>query len=1480
MIIFIIINFTVKLQKDNDAFIPAPENKSSDYSFYEPVNPWGDTTPQKYRIPGGELLENSNKCETYRFESLLDNNYVKPNTIELFEDYLDGECHIVESMTQGKDANGNEIYDNDDDEITARYVTVGCSSSNKNAVCTTTTGITLTSGMSISYTERCLNNPDYIGQIGSFNFNYLINNDKSITNIGDLNPNSKCIGISTITVPSDIEQKDYPDLPFYESLGIIKRDETIKIKDKKPFDVVFKNVFCNPNDPRQKLKLNRYTKPYSSDGSCIGMCRDGLYGQITFRGLCAYLDVDFGASGGIDTFSVPTSIGACYGTSNFSFNQNPNLWEGRQYMIYSGGVCSLDNKLQIDSLNSSIDLSYCVLTGSGASGTHPDKNSNVILTKRGSGYTQGGTSYYIIDGDFGSSTNIYSKIDILSTGGQSTRLVFRPYEKDTSKEGIIWIMMPRLDMKKNTVPVQTRGDYITSKWESMDYQCTYGVSITDLDKDTINKYYHGDGVIKGNNLDPTIPRNSFECQKKESTKEDPWPIRSYRYYNKPPVWYDLNTKNWNENSLPNNYKTKKMIELYNKDTPTYSEGDYFCPMNKWWSVNTGSITKDSKKLSDYQKDVIVGSKNNKYIAIYLQEIFNSDFGRTKFVSYNYSTFTNKDLEYFTLLFEPSAGKDKPGEITLPFPLTSKSKGILFNGFLPASPYFSNPSDFIDPYTPDFACTSEIGDILDNYSSKYSWISKPIVNVNMNIITRNIFNTLIPEKNSYTTPSPYCINQSGGWYGQPIMNPKTASTKRGYYSTRPPTFCNGYLGKPFMSNSLKEEGYTSNIDLNNFLDHPESTSVKYPNITYGVNDNAGIGGTAQDEFRNILPYFYQSRNVSRNGLVNPDKDDTGDFLLQDSTLSRTFRNCYNNFTTSYSPKLIYPNYLLKLKNINTKGTLNKLILQPSINSAIEDNNFIFNYSRYGMSTNTSNKTVQEFGLRGSMCTQIKLTDSDGNRIPIIKYEYDTYRLNLYYNSRIGNTENFPIDKQEFTIGEIVTDGVGEFEVTNPFESTFDFPKEYFNYNGSRIRNISGTSLGSTAIGSSVGQVIELNEIINMRDVVPPFSSSDIGFSFPTGTLEKDGTFDGSGLSINFFVTSTLDKVTSEVVPYVSYNITDKGASYSKILDSSGSLITPKWKFNCNNSTGNVITNITPLIIEDENFIFRQEKVSEGPDSGTSFSFSAVVDKVNNQIKDINIINKGYNYTDNSIIEMNQYIGVSLVATSGLSVSVVVEKNPTEYRYDKMAPVSLASTTISTNSIPDNNLFDDRKSLIDTPGVCPQAGFRTSPQQLVYGGEKFMYSNTGGTDKTSQPFINYFYDKLGDDDSVSKEDKILNLFNSDEFKDPETGFTNLINLKSLQYKSQNYQEIIDKYTSSTLENIDPSDNYFQNNLEENESLFLGRFIPYKIIDRCSVNKINEKFQKIINPSFAVVKKDFINYNETQFIEYGTRIGNLEKVPNTFN
>ena len=91
-----------------------------------------------------------------------------------------------------------------------------------------------------------------------------------------------------------------------------------------------------------------------------------------------------------------------------------------------------------------------------------------------------------------------------------------------------------------------------------------------------------------------------------------------------------------------------------------------------------------------------------------------------------------------------------------------------------------------------------------------------------------------------------------------------------------------------------------------------------------------------------------------------------YKIEDQKLSEIFLNAYNNFNYSYplSNIIRYPPYLFRLKNINTKGTLDKLILDPNIGGVFpthddknvanyefknvdvgKDSKLLFNYSKF-------------------------------------------------------------------------------------------------------------------------------------------------------------------------------------------------------------------------------------------------------------------------------------------------------------------------------------------------------------------------------------------------------------------------------------------------------------------------------------------------------------------------------------------------------
>ena len=1619
LIILIVINFTLKekiTETENKGFVPKSVSDKTDYSFYEPVNSWGATKSTTYNIPGGLPIIGSDECRTYRFESLIENNFTRPNTENLFQDLVEGECRQVPNVSKD-----NVFYD-DEDEITARHVTRSCDGGNPNAICTTETGVVINSGESITYTERCVTNFDYDGQIGALTFNYLLAEGESGVSDG-LDPSCKCIGISTIKIPKDLQETG---LDFYESLGIIDRSSEIE-SGSSTFPVTFKNIFCNPNDPIQKLKLTKYEDP---GGLKKGM--SGIYGKIEFRGLDSYLDIQFGEIGGLDNIYFN---GTSRGGTSFYFT-NPILNEFNSYPVYSGKITS-ENKFQRDEDGNKNPAFVYINTPDNATGPSgfPEKTNNIVVATPGANFEEN-KDYFIVNGMEGYD-RLYDgwiKITSLITVPQSTQLVFRKKENKEKDEGINWIMTPRLNMKKFPLTTTTRGDYIKSNWGAMDYECSYPKGTTTNPNDNQEETYIG---IEKQTFNEPIFTNINDIWNKicsgstgRDCKVNGWPQEIYTFKNTVPSWYNKEVYEWDSPEQQSfleegHYVEKDLIELYNKNLPSYSVGDYFCPMDYWVTVNSpANLTRTDNQTGirygerlDFKNYIspekIINFYNNPEARSQNTNLNDTNyifFGRTYY--FNNYPYADSDHIFYDATYATLDGVGWGDTDSQPNGLkktTPYKETVLGNILAPDSNSVSLKNFNINPV--ELLNNNAISGVENRIVDWFDFISKNVIpneifgnpeDIRIPFIipnppTEEYYSTLTKYLRNFESVIPYIGNKNlSNYNSQPsdgsIYYPIQISgnfplPKFGFYTAYYSFFKKnkeylGLLEQNYKSNSFysfvvaKPEVWSLNSFRDGFWYARGDKNLQYPPISSSAN---------QFKFGGQLCNNFNTGFITLNGLASNSKKENPEdvYKIEDQKLSEIFLNAYNNFNYSYplSNIIRYPPYLFRLKTINNKGTLDKLILDPNIGGVFpthddknvatyefknvdvgKDSKLLFNYSKF--TSEPYQGDLENIGLRiDGDPNQKSFYENlsrkfEGNYSPVWFPNNDNYkgpdgdiysirrtgvsvnRLNLFYNSTINNHVWFdetserilkdeiggiPYPSNPFSdnkrpklyIGQEVSDGVGIFEVVPPFENTFDFSPTYLdNYTLPRIVEIRQTGSGSGLSSSAVGQITNLNSIPNITsDGNLIFDDGDIGTSFPLGVLKPGAGVQGTSFGVSFLVTPGTCNI-----PVISPLINSFGENY-KIGDD--------FVYECNDADNNKI----PFVIKKENlsdniYLFSLE--NENADLVPCFTASVLPNSsgTEKELSNINIINGSvFTSYDRIAKQIEAYQSDLLddvnISNPKVEITIVEPPSPSKvFKWNEPSPISLGGDR-PFNLV--NNLFDDQKSNIDdfnvyinihnntdeakssgekfTIKIPKQEGFRTSPQQLIYGGELVPFKDE--KNKTIYKKFTYYFDELlsKTSDKVEMSDRITEIFLLNN--DPLTSFTKINFLKSLQFVPI-LGATRSAYVNDRGYEVPLSDGGTTRIRQEpvalNDQLVLGRFIPYKIIDDPAISVMSKIyystvpltevpmrysdgikfFADIKTPEEAQayvdsIKQTYRAFTEFEFIEYGTNLQDLKPIQN---
>lgn len=407
IISLIVVAYTTK---ENTIEVKREKKRTVNFSYFDSETIWTEEQPAEY-VYEGEDLSVSKGCCIYTFESFVPLRAPLPNLKNLYDDFVINDCHKISQY------NKNCL---DADQIGAKYVTKNCDRGEESLspYCITEENVFVKNGTGVSYTKRCVNK-DCEGDVGVFSFNFGVDTKTVINQEGfeteeiiSLKGTTRCISVDKIKLPKEFKNSSEENIKFLKNLGVAEFDLE---DDTNSYPVTFKNVICDPYDPRQKFKTLKYSDPFAPKYD-----REGLYGKIIFRALDSYLDMDFGTSGGI------TSIG----------------------LSEKGNGYFTDSYYSLEGTSATCFVSE--IEGSGVSG--PVKS--VRITNPGENYKVA-ELLKIINSD----TPEEAVIEVKSVASENATFVFRKTTKD-QKEGIKWMFMPKLNMLRSPINGVTREDLI------------------------------------------------------------------------------------------------------------------------------------------------------------------------------------------------------------------------------------------------------------------------------------------------------------------------------------------------------------------------------------------------------------------------------------------------------------------------------------------------------------------------------------------------------------------------------------------------------------------------------------------------------------------------------------------------------------------------------------------------------------------------------------------------------------------------------------------------------------------------------------------------------------------------------------------------------------------------------------------------------------------------------------------------------------
>lgn len=1062
-------------------------------NYYKKENNWGPEIGTCYKYFKKDIL-GTNVCNIYRFEDLPLQDNVKPSISNVFEDYIEGKCRQIKanqfnsvpnySTTSKEISNPTEKYTYnvnsnssttgpanilnvtttqtgyrlDKDEVAARYVYRTCDQNSKSlSSCISVNGITVKPGSSISFPTTCTPVKEYNGEIGSICINYLTEDSSGGNNSSKLNPNSKCISIEQIELPFDVYHS-IPTTNLYKRNGIFQ----LGSGTSGPYKVTLSNKPCNPEDPKQRLKLTRWN--FNSDGTPGIPNPSGIYGEIVFRDLNSYLDIDFGDSGGVNTMKLVAT--------------------GGEFKYYNNATGPPETYNITDRSSPSLPSSPATVYVNSPSGVTATSGGLISLSQlnfqnRGSGYSLG-TCYNII-GD----SVTKGVVKVTSVTSQKNNFVLRPInDKENPRNSnpikyppsINWILFPRIDMKSKLMPTLTRGDLIESNWNQLGIYCEPGVTKTPIN-DTVT--------------------SSFETDESRTINY----TEEVKVYNTPPQKYFSRQKQITNPNLATSFTNIPLIDLYQGKVPQYKKGTYFCPMDYWVTNNYTNTDIWGRKSAFSDKPI---NKNS-----YFGENYSGpEVATNPFTEYNYFGFENfmfsvkEDTEipktnYSNIIPQTSDWNYNYKEIN-PF-ITNPGTYATLSSLGPLNSYsfvrntaeyppYSliknqniQPSDttVLDPGYLNFqlGITNSVppdGDIdflvpvFSPDNSKYISLilssSGPGIGSLMPMVSLNSGNTNNQIGGMYTNPNlignifgGFPINLSGGYFSQMTYvssietgaytppngeNQKLVTAEYnnlrlnntlfltdgvyinytyigsigsywGYVQPRLPTFSKKYylydhgeasLNVTFTCKNLSMVNSPSTLQI--VLLGDGSNNGIFANGTYALGENSlGPEGNGETLFGFNAPGY----PTFKNGLMSGTSQQ---YLLEDSTFCNSsyipggnenigvLKSAYGNY--NIVPETIYPPFLFQCVGLCAVGTLEKLILNPAGNLNID------------IYTKGRNESFQDLPQAELQLQYVNSKTLWGTSIPsetafsllknsdgtYKKLKYDVNRINLTYNSPLS------------------------------------------------------------------------------------------------------------------------------------------------------------------------------------------------------------------------------------------------------------------------------------------------------------------------------------------------------------------------------------------------------------------------------------------------------------------------------------------------
>ena len=341
-------------------------------------------------------------CQVYTYERVGSGPEKKPELKTMFTDYLEGYSHRYSSKGVGCI---------DPDQIAGVNETKDCLESyNK---CLNSSGREFSSGSGVSYPISCITDL-CSGKVGSISLNFRKDDNSLMT------PDTMCLSIDEIKMSNKTYDDNEDRLEFYKNIGIVSLDSSLK--DGDPLPIRFSNQVCNPLDPKQKLKIDRYSNSTTESSS-------GNLLKISFRALPDYyLDMDF-TQDSIQTFSV-VSGGTSYVTGVYNITNNTS---GDDATIY------VDNDNAITPTSETI------------------RQDNFTIIDGGTLFVPGNN--YSVTTSSSSAMEATIRVEKINRG--DAKLVMRK-KTDSTDTGNKWLYIPSLDLSPlaQRIPAEQRVSYV------------------------------------------------------------------------------------------------------------------------------------------------------------------------------------------------------------------------------------------------------------------------------------------------------------------------------------------------------------------------------------------------------------------------------------------------------------------------------------------------------------------------------------------------------------------------------------------------------------------------------------------------------------------------------------------------------------------------------------------------------------------------------------------------------------------------------------------------------------------------------------------------------------------------------------------------------------------------------------------------------------------------------------------------------------